>query len=159
MLRVFDTKNNCWHHGEFCISANEDLMEIKKRPFGLEKIVLLSDERYAWHKDIGLYDSMGNLIFEGDVCEMNLPVNPDDPENNEYECSYYVVGYNYDNAAYYLVNVDDNSCCRFNKEVLQYLSVISNVFNINDINELKDIRDEDSSDESEELDSVMYEEE
>ncbi len=74
MLRVFNIKDNCWHHGEFCVYENGDLMEIKKRPFGLEKIELLSDEKYVWHKDIELHDSKGNLIFEGDICEMNLPV-------------------------------------------------------------------------------------
>ena len=127
-LRVFDVKDNIWCHGEFCIYANEDLMEIKKRPFGFEKLELLSNERYIWQKDIGLCDSKDNLVFEGDICEMNLPVNPDDPENSEYECSYHIVAYSYENAAYYLVNIDDNSCCRFNKEVIQYITVVNNIF-------------------------------
>ena len=138
-IRVFDTQLNDWHYGEFCISANEDLVEIKKRPFGLEKIELLSDERYIWHKDIGLYDLNGNLIFEGDICEMNLPMEFDNPDNDSYETSYHLVAYSYDNAAYYLVDMENGSCCRFNKEVIQYLTVIGNVFNVDDIEELEEI--------------------
>lgn len=149
-IRVYDVKNNCWHHGEFCLYANGDLMEIKKRPFGFEKLELLSDERYMYHKDIGLCDSKGNLIFDGDICEMNLPANPDDPDSTWYERYYFVVGYNYENAAYYLVNIEDSSCCRFNKEVIQYITVISNVFDIEDINELRNINMQyDSSDKEE----------
>lgn len=142
MLRVFDTVNNIWCDGEFCISSMGDLMEIKKRPFGLEKINLLSDNRYVWHKDIGLYDSKDNLIFEGDICEMNLPMEPDNPDNNTYESSYHAVVYSYENAAYYLVDMENSACCRFNEEVLQYITVIANVF---DIDSMEEIRSEISS--------------
>lgn len=137
MLRVFDTSNNTWCDGEFCISAMGDLMKIKKRPFGFEKIELLSDSRYVWHEDIGLCDSNGNLIFEGDICEMNLPMEPDNPDNHTYESSYYVVVYSYENAAYYLMDMENGACCRFNEEVLQYITVVANVFDVDSVEEIR----------------------
>lgn len=118
MIRVYDNKERCWLHGDFCISNNRDLMQIKNRPFGMDKIELLSDTRYAWHEDIGAYDSIGNLIFEGDICKIDF----------DEDTVYCVVAYVEQRAAYLLFDEKNLSYYSFNNYTNERLSVVSNVF-------------------------------
>lgn len=123
MLRVYDKQKELWLKGDFCIMSNGDLAELKKMPFGLEKINLLSDDRYFWHEDIGAYDINGNLIFEGDICELNLGE----------ESIYCIVAYIEQRAAYLLFDEKNLSYYQFNEHIFNALSVISNVFDGQDI--------------------------
>lgn len=123
MLRVYDKNEQKWLHGDFCLTSNGDLAELKKRPFGLEKVNLLSDTRYVWHEDIGTYDVKGNLIFEGDICELNLNT----------EIIYCVVAYIEQRAAYLLFDEKNLAYYSFNNYTNEKLSVISNVFDGQDL--------------------------
>ena len=123
MLRVYDKDKQRWLHGDFCITSNGDLAELKKRPFGLEKVNLLSNVRYVWHEDIGTYDVSGNLIFEGDICELNF----------EEEVVYCVVAYIEQRAAYLLFDEKNLAYYHFNDYTNEKLSVVGNVIDRQDI--------------------------
>ena len=123
MLRVYDRNEQRWMHGDFCITSNGDLAELKKRPFGLERVNLLSDARYVWHEDIGTHDVKGNLIFEGDICKIDF----------EEETVYCVVAYIGERAAYLLFDEKNLAYYTFNDYTNEKLSVVGNVFNSKDI--------------------------
>ena len=122
MIRVYDTKNKSWLQDDFCLMSNGDLAEIKRKPFGLEKINLLSDTRYIYHNDIGAYDSNGNLIFEGDICELNL----------DKETIYCVVAYIGERAAYLLFDEKNFAYYSFNNYSIERMSVVGNVLDNQD---------------------------
>lgn len=124
MIRVYDKKEERWMHGDFCILSNGDLAELKKRPFGTEKIELLSNERYIWHEDIKLYDSIGNLIFEGDICRLDVPDN---------ESLYCFVAYIPERAAYLLFDEKNLNYYNIDENIRNIMSVVGNVIDNQDI--------------------------
>ena len=70
MYRVFDSLKHCWVKKNIYLAPNNDLFVSTKTLFGAEKLSLVSDNRYIWHKDIGLNDKNNVRIFEGDICKV-----------------------------------------------------------------------------------------
>ena len=121
MYRVYDNKEKCWVKKGVYISPNNDLSISKKAMFGTEKLSLVSNQRYVFHRDIGLRDMNNTLIFEGDVCRIarldTVGVIAYYPEH----AAYYL--FDYTNSKYYTLGID--KC----KEI----EIIGNVFDNDDL--------------------------
>lgn len=68
MFRCYNIKEGKWANN-ILLSTNNDLTEVKEKKFGYSKLNLVPDSEYVFHRDIGLYDRDGWLIFEGDMLQ------------------------------------------------------------------------------------------
>lgn len=116
MFRVFDKVKNCWVRDGVYLSPNNDLFISKKTLFGTEKLSLVSDYRYTYHKDIGLYDKNDKLVFEGDICKC---------KDGAFTG---VVAYVREHAAYYLLDDEHMTYYPLDVEHMDMVEVIGNVF-------------------------------
>ena len=123
MFRVYDNVNKKWIRREIFLSMDEELMRCDDALFGTSKIRPLSDEKYTWHQSIGVLDRCGNLIYEGDICEVNL----------EEEKIYCLVAYIHDRAAYMLLDNKYNAAYSFYKEVNDRIKIVGNIFDNEDL--------------------------
>ena len=104
MYRVYSKNEKKWLKEGVYLSPNNDLYISKKTLFGTEKLILVSDNKYIWHKDIGLYDKNDTLIFEGDICRIeHLDIVGVIAYASE-RASYYI--FDDKNSKYYTVRVD-----------------------------------------------------
>ena len=129
-FRVYDKLTQNWVREECYINKLGDLLTSEKKMFGNEKLSLMSDTRYVWHKDIGYNDKNGRLIYEGDVCKIKTV-------DEEKVC---VVSYIPSFAAYMLVGKHDDDVIlyQFYEEAHELIEVIGNCFD-NDYDELAGI--------------------
>jgi len=70
MYRVYCRIEKKWLKEGVYLSPNNDLYISKKTLFGAEKLFLVSDNKYIWHKSTETYDKNNTLIFEGDICKI-----------------------------------------------------------------------------------------
>lgn len=121
MYRVYDNVEKCWVKKEIYISPNDDLSMSKKSMFGTEKLSLVSNQRYIFHKDIGLRDMNKTPIFEGDICKIaKLNVVG-------------VIAYCFEHAAYYLFDYSNFRYYSLGIDKCKEIEVIGNVFDNNDL--------------------------
>ena len=118
MYRLYDNKEKAWVRDDFYVSFFGDVYLSKKTLFGNDKMSLVPENRYTLHKDIGYYDRIGRLIFEGDVCEIVV-------DDKIITC---VVAYVPERAAYMLLDYEYNSYYQFYNEIKEYIKVVGNVF-------------------------------
>ena len=121
MYRVFNNKEKCWVREGIYLSPNNDLSTSKKALFGTEKLSLASDNRYTWHRDIGLYDKNNKLVFEGDICKCKDGV------------FIGVVSYVREHAAYYLLDDEHMTYYPLGAEYMDMVEVIGNVLENQDL--------------------------
>ena len=115
MYRVYDNKKKCWVREGVYLSPNNDLSTSKKALFGTEKLSLVSDIQYTWHRDIGLYDKNNKLVFEGDICRCKDGVFTG------------VVVYVREHAAYYLLDDENMKYYPLGIEYMDMVEVIGNI--------------------------------
>lgn len=70
MYRVYDIQEKCWLHQVYQDEA-ERIYLFQKTLFGFGKLVDVTSQRYVSHRDIGIIDANGFLIFEGDILRLN----------------------------------------------------------------------------------------
>ena len=121
MYRVYNNKEKCWVRDGVYLSPNNDLSTSKKTLFGAEKLSLVSDNRYTWHRDIGLYDKNNKLVFEGDICKCKDGVFTG------------VVSYVREHAAYYLLDDEHMTYYPLGVEHMDMVEVIGNVLENQDL--------------------------
>ena len=115
---IYDKKNEEWVEElqNFYLSYNNDLFASTKLPFGVEKLSLVSTERYVYQVDIGLRDMNGHLIFEGDICRID---------------SIDVVGaitYVPEHASYYLLDHKNLNYYPLSEERCRQIEIIGDIF-------------------------------
>lgn len=115
MYRVFDTVGRRWVREGIYLSPNNDLYISKKALFGTKKLSLVSDNRYIWHRDIGLVDKNKKLVFEGDICKC---------KDGAFTG---VVSYVHEHAAYYLLDNEHMTYYPLGAEYMDKVEVIGNV--------------------------------
>lgn len=121
MYRVYDNKEKRWVREGIYLSPNNDLSTSKKALFGIEKLSLVSDHRYVYHKDIGLPDKNNHLIFEGDICrseKLNIVG---------------LISYIESNASYCFLDYDNSMWYPLGTEVCKELEIIGNIFDNSDL--------------------------
>ena len=116
MYRVYDNKGKCWVREGIYLSPNNDLSISKKTFFGTEKLSLVSDHRYVYHRDIGLPDKNNHLIFEGDICK------------NERLNIVGLISYIESNASYCFLDYDNSTWYTLGTEACKELEIIGNIF-------------------------------
>ena len=121
MYRIYDNKEKCWVRDGFYLSPNGDLSTSKKALFGAEKLSLVSEQRYTFHRDIGLCDKNNTLIFEGDICKIEL-LN-----------IIGVVAYVYDRASYYLLDYKNSKYYTLGASNCKEIEIIGNIFDNSDL--------------------------
>lgn len=120
MLRVFDKQTGEWLKYDIYLMPNGDLYKLEKPIFRKRNTLKqLSNERYVVHRDIGLTDKNGILIYEGDICEVML---------NEDETIYAEVTYVEYVASYVLLDFKTGHFYYLGTEQANLIEVVGNVF-------------------------------
>lgn len=129
MFRVYDNVNKKWIRKEILLSMDEELMMCEDALFGTNKIRPLSDEKYTWHQSIGVYDKCGKMIYEGDICEIEL----------EGETIHCLVAYVHERASYMFLDYEYSAAYGFYKEINNQIKIVGNVFDNEDLISYKNI--------------------
>lgn len=118
MYRVYDNENKQWVGENTLLSSNNDLYQIRQSKINHNKydLKLLSDRRYIYQIDIGLYDKEHTLIFEGDILQTN------DGEVG-------LISYSPENASYVFLNYNENKYYPLGTKICSnYLKIVGNLF-------------------------------
>lgn len=118
MYRVYDKERHKWIKNNIYLSSNGDLYRIKNTFFG-NKLVLLSDERYIWHKSINVFDKNQEEIYEGDYVEAEV---------DENKIVSGMICYAYEYASYIILCYDTNEYYYLGSELSEHIKIIGNVF-------------------------------
>lgn len=120
MFRVYDNQKKVWVTDKVYLSQNGELFKIKQSVLGWVKTPLvLSRERYVYHRDIGLYDKNSSLVYEGDYILAKVA------EDRE------VVGmvvYAHELSAYVILCVDSDEFFTLGSSVSTEIQIIGNIF-------------------------------
>lgn len=119
MFRVFDTESHEWVNDNVYLNPNGELFLIKQSVFGWVKVPLeLSQDRYVYHVDIGLYDKNDSLVYEGDYILAELAEN---------RSVVGLVAYVHEISAYVIL-CDDDMFYTLGSNVCDHIEIIGNVF-------------------------------
>ena len=118
MYRVYDKKSQKWIEDDICMNPNGDLYKVTRLLFGC-KLSYLSDERYVWHKGIGVFDKNYNEIYEGDY--VKAEVDKDKIVSG-------IVCYADEYASYVILCNDTSEFYHIGNELSEYIEVIGNSF-------------------------------
>ena len=124
MYRVYDNKEKRWVKDDFYIAPNGDMYICDNRIFPKlsHKLVLVPEQRFTVHRHIGMNDSNGKPIFEGDICKIT--------KRNVIG----VVAYIAQHASYYLL--DDKHLKYYplyENLIAEQVEVVGNIFDNNDL--------------------------
>ena len=132
-FRVYDTKEKKWVSNCY-LNQFDDLLLSEKKRFGKEKTTMLPDSRYVWHRDIGYLDKNDNLIFEGDICNINT-------SKGDFVC---VVAYVPSCCSYLLAHSDGEKIdlYEFYEEAKDLIEIVGNIFDNADMVEAPQVKEE-----------------
>lgn len=119
MFRVYDTKQRKWITENVYLTPNYDLYMSRKNLFGIEKLKLLQDSRYVYHRAIDLYDKNNKLVHEGDYLKARI---------SEDKIVYGLVTYAIELSAYIIICEDSNEFYTLGSEVCDLIEIVGNVF-------------------------------
>ena len=135
MYRVYDTQKKRWLKYDIYLMPNGDLYKLEKPIFRKRNTLKqLSNERYIVHRDIGLTDKNGILMYEGDICE--AMINEDETINAE-------IAYVDHIASYVLLDYKTGRYYSLGTEQANLIEVVGNVL---DTPELLEFEEEVSDD-------------
>ena len=126
MYRVYDNEKKKWVNEGIYLSPNDELSTSKKALFGSTKLYATSEDRYTYHRDIGLEDKNNKLIFEGDICSAT---------------SYNIMGvvaYVPEHASYYLLDDINLKYYPLGENYCKNIEIIGNVFDNRNLLHLAD---------------------
>lgn len=119
MFRVFDRKKETFVQDNIFLSPNGNLYMLKRNIFGIDKLVILSQDRYAYTKSIDLYDKNGTLIYEGDYVKAQVA---DDRIVSG------IVSFAPELSAYIILCFESEEYFTLGESVCDLITVIGNVF-------------------------------
>lgn len=120
MYRVYDNKLKKWLKEDVYLTPNDELVKIKQSAFGLVKVPLvLSQDRYVFHRDINLYDKDSNLVYEGDYLHATV---------SEDRVVIGIVAYAHELSSYVILCVDSDEFFTLGSNVSTEIKIIGNVF-------------------------------
>lgn len=128
-FRVYDNEKKQWLKNNIYLDQNGDLFLIKHSLFGFVKIPLvLSPDRYIYHRDIGIYDNRGHLIYEGDIIKAHVGKIDYEDENSEDKVVVGLVVYAAELSAYVILCDASNEFYTLGSEITEFIQVVGNVF-------------------------------
>ena len=120
MYRVYDTEQKRWVEDSIYLTPNGELFLIKRSAFGWTKLPLvLSQDRYVYHRDINLQDKNDEDIYEGDYIKAQV---------DKDKTVVGLVAYAHELSAYIILCVDSDEFYTLGSEVCEYIEKIGNVF-------------------------------
>ena len=119
MFRVYNKITKEWIKDGIYLSPNDKFSTDKNAIFGKKKKFFVTDDRYVYHRDIGLLDCDNVLIYEGDILEV---------KPNEDKIVNMLVTYLPEIAAYVLLDFNDYKYYPLGSDKSKYIKVIGNVF-------------------------------
>ncbi len=120
MYRVYDTEEKKWIKDNVYLSPDGELFLIKQSLFGMTKVPLvLSQDRYIYHEDIGLYDKENVLVYEGDYIQAEV---------EEDKSVIGVVAYAHELSSYVILCVDSDEFFTLGSTTTEFIQVVGNVF-------------------------------
>lgn len=129
MFRVYNTEKKEWVKDNIYLNQNDELFLIKQSLFGMIRVPLaLSQDKYIYHKDIGLIDKAGYEVFEGDYIRAVVGKVDENDENSEDKIEIGLVTYAHELSAYIILCVDSDTFYTLGSEVTEYIEIIGNVF-------------------------------
>ena len=114
IFRVYDRENKTWIKNDAYIDSDGNLFILKKTLFGRQKM-LTDENKYVYHKSIEKKDKNDVWIFEADICK------------SEKAGIVGVIAYIPENAAYCLLDYNNNLCYDLNIDS-QEIEKIGNIF-------------------------------
>ena len=120
MYRVYDIENNKWIKDNVYMSPDGELYKIKQSIFGWTKVpLILSQDKYIYHKSIDLCDKNGKEIHEGDYIKAQVV---------EDKTIIGVVTFATEISGYIILCDETNEFFTLGTEICEYIEVIGNVF-------------------------------
>lgn len=120
MFRVYDNEQKKWVKDDVYLTPYDELVKIKQSVFGLVKVPLsLSPDKYTFHRDIGLYDKDGDLVYEGDWLRATV---------SEDKTVVGLVTYAHELSSYIILVDSTNEFFTLGSDVSSEIEIIGNVF-------------------------------
>lgn len=118
--RVYDNEKKVWLKDNIYLNPDGELFLIKKSIFGMVKVPLvLSPDRYIYHKSIDLWDKNQKQVHEGDY--INAQVSEDKSVIG-------LVAFAAELSSYVILCVDSDEYYTLGSEITEYIEVIGNIF-------------------------------
>lgn len=129
MYRVWDSKTRKWIKNDVYLNPYGELFLIKRSLLGWIKIpLMLSEDRYIYHRDIGLTDKNGIEIFEGDYIKAIVGKIDENDPNSEDKIEIGLVTYARELSSYIILCVGSNTFYTLGSDVCEHIEQIGNVF-------------------------------
>lgn len=119
MFRVFDNDKRHWVKENIYMSLSGDLYILEKNIFGIEKLKILSEDKYIYHNAINLYDKYNHMVYEGDYIKATV---------SEDKVVYGLVVYAHELSSYIILCEDSNEFYTLGSEVTEHIEIIGNVY-------------------------------
>ena len=90
--------------------------------FGWQKLKELPEDRYLFHKSLGIVDKHGVELYEGDICAVDMPEGHEDGDTITVE-----VAYIKERAAYFMFDWEHSKYYSFGEDIGLIIEVVGNV--------------------------------
>ena len=120
MYRVYDLRRKRWCNNNIYLLPNEELYILEKTLFkNRDKMVIADEDRYVVHRDTGLTDKQGVIIYEGDIVKAEV-------EDNTFIILEVV--YANETASYIAMSFKTETYYNLGTQVCNRIEVVGNVF-------------------------------
>jgi uncharacterized phage protein (TIGR01671 family) len=130
LYRVYDKRKKRWRSNNIYIAPNENLYRVENSIFSKkDKLVLLDEDRFVVHRDTGLTDKSGILIYEGDIVKAEV-------EDNAFIIAEVI--YLHERASYIIMSFKAETWYDLGTQVCDRIEVVGNVFDTPNLLEFKE---------------------
>ena len=117
LYRVFDTKKRKWVTEKAYLASDDKVYIEKQSIFGWKRLVL--DNHLVCHRDIGMHDKNGKLVFEGDYIKATV---------GKDKVVVGLVTFAHEMSGYILLCSDSSEWFSLGSDITEFTEVFGNVF-------------------------------